>query len=221
MKTKGSLLGFIFCILTISLLTSGGCSIEFSNDDDNGGGGGRTQSILRGTITDITPDRNLSGIVARIEQDDQTIFDSMPTGENGFFQITGDFSGSSLRLEFLDESENTLGARNISVFPDSEVRLGDISITNGTVDFDEGDGITVIFEGEITDNNCSGNTGNIEITADDNETEVIVQVDSSTNIIEEDGDDSPLTCEDLSGRVEVTGELLAGDSVDASLIQLQ
>ncbi|HEX9831387.1 MAG TPA: hypothetical protein VGA94_06845, partial [Thermodesulfobacteriota bacterium] len=77
MRTKRatSLLGYIICVLFISLFSLGGCDIEFSsdNDDGNGGGNGNQEAILKGNITSIIPDRNLDGITVEVEDEDTGI----------------------------------------------------------------------------------------------------------------------------------------------------
>ncbi|MGH7889671.1 MAG: hypothetical protein ACRENF_03890, partial [Thermodesulfobacteriota bacterium] len=182
MRTKKAthLLGFIISILFISLFATGGCDIEFSSDNDNGngGGGGNSDSILRGNITDIIPDRNLDGITVEVEDEDSGTLFSDVTDNNGFFRIEGGFSGTPARLEFLDESQTQIALTNITVFPGAEVDMGDITINSGSATPD-GD-IIVVFDGDITDNNCSQGVGTLELTVDD--TDVIVEVDSSTDI---------------------------------------
>jgi hypothetical protein len=218
MKTKGgfSLIVFVICILAISLLTSGGCDISFSSDGDNGGGGGGDEnSILQGTITTITPDRSLEGITVRVEDTGSGVFFSDVTDSSGSFHIEGQFSGFPSRLEFLDEGSNLIALTTIIVFPNAEVDLGEITITNGSVNI-SGD-IIVIFQGNVMENNCSGGVGTLEVETDS--TTAIVEVSSSTDIIR---DSDNLTCEDLliGGSVEVRGELLVNGTVKADRIEL-
>jgi len=218
MRTKKatSLLGLIICIVFVSIFTTGGCDVDFSSDNDNGngGGGGNSDSILKGNITDIIPDRNLDGITVEVEDEDSGALFSDDTDANGFFEIEGGFSGTPARLEFLDESDTQIALTNITVFPGAEVDMGDITIDSGSATPD-GD-ITVIFEGDITDNSCSQGVGTLELTVDD--TDVIVEVDSSTDI-KRDNDD--LVCEDLleGSEVEVRGELI-NNNVAADTIEL-
>lgn len=219
MKTRKAtcLLGFIICILFISLFTTGGCDIEFSSDNNNGngGGGGNQDSTLQGTIASIIPDRSLDGITVEVEDEDTGTPFSDVTDNNGFFQIEGGFSGNGTRLEFLDENPTQIALTSVTVFPGAEVDLGDITISSGTATPD-GD-ITVIFEGDVTENNCTQGVGTIVVTADD--TSVIVEVSSSTDIMRDNDD---LVCEDLleGNEVEVRGELLINDSVAADRIEL-
>jgi hypothetical protein len=217
MKTKNiaAFLSFFISILIISLLTSGGCDIDFGGGNNDGNGeNGDGESILQGTIAEITPDRDLGGVTVRVEDEDTGIFFPDVTDDSGFFKIEGDFDGSLLRLEFLDETQTLIAVTSITVFPGAEVDLGEITITNGIVTFE--DDIIVIFNGDVTENNCSGGVGTIEVTADD--TEVIVQVTSSTDIIRNDED---LSCEDLLvvNKVKVRGEL-TDNIVKADQIEL-
>ncbi|MBI2488055.1 MAG: hypothetical protein HYW01_14150 [Deltaproteobacteria bacterium] len=217
MRTKkaSSLLGHIICILFISLSSLGGCDIEFSSDNDNDGGNGDQEAILKGTITSIIPNRNLDGITVEVEDEDTgTLFPDV-TDTNGFFQIEGGFSGSSVRLEFFDENQMQIALTSITVFPGAEVDLGDITINNRSVTFE--DDIIVIFEGDIIENNCSQGVGTIEVTVDD--TEVIVEISSSTDIVRDNDD---LVCEDLliGDQVEIRGELLINNTVGADRIEL-
>lgn len=219
MRTKRatSLLGYIICVLFISLFSLGGCDIEFSSDNDNGngGGGGNTEAILKGNITTIIPDRNLDGIIVEVEDEDSGNLFRDTTDNNGFFQIEGGFSGTPARLEFFDEGQTQIALTSVTVFPGAEVDLGDLTINSGSVTFE--DDIIVTFEGDVTENNCSQGVGTIEVTADD--TPVIVDISSSTDIIRDNDD---LVCEDLleGNNVEVRGELLINNTVGADLIEL-
>jgi hypothetical protein len=218
MRTKkiNSVFSFVLFIITISLLTSGGCDIEFSSDNDNGNGG-NNDAVLQGTIIEITPDTDIEGITVEVEDEDSGNLFSDITDADGFFRIEGNFSGSPARLRFFDEaSQPPIASTNITVFPGAEVDMGDITITNGIVSTDV---INVIFEANIIENNCSGDSGTLEVEVD-NDIEVIVQVSSATEIILNNDDD--LICEDLSvdDKIEVDGELLPNNIVDADRIEV-
>src|SRR3989304_2023863 len=90
---------FIICIITISLLSSGGCDLDFGGgggDDD----GGNLVSIVQGTIIS-TPNSGITAVL--INNENGTVFESNPTDNSGNFFITGDFNGClTLRLEFQD-----------------------------------------------------------------------------------------------------------------------
>ena len=94
-KQMTSLLSFVLLILTISLLTTGGCDIEFSSDNDNGNGG-NNDAVLQGTITEITPDTDIEGITVEVEDEDSEILFSDITDAGGFFRIEGNFGELSL-----------------------------------------------------------------------------------------------------------------------------
>ncbi len=107
----------------------------------------------------------------------------------------------------------------MSVYPTAEVELGNISLENGNVNpLNETE---VTFNGDISSNNCTGNSGFIEVDAENDQEQVtvIVQISESTDIIV-NGDDAE--CEDfLLGRnVEVQGEIPSINTVDASRIEV-
>ncbi|MER3445705.1 MAG: hypothetical protein C4291_02205 [Candidatus Dadabacteria bacterium] len=216
MKTKNifTLLTFIVCILTISLLTSGGCGINFGNDNNNGGDGNTGSDSVQGTITSITNVGSTSGITVQATDSSNTF--SATTNSNGFFKIEGNFSGSSLRLDFLNQSNNLLATTSVTIFPGIEIDLGNITISNGNVNLSGS--INITFDGDISENNCSGNAGTIVVAAGN--TDVIVQVLTSTTIV--DSNNNTLSCGNLSsGKVTVTGTLLMGNTVKANRIELQ
>lgn len=213
-KNIAALLAFIVCILAICLLTSGGCPINFDDNNSSSSTGTGSDSV-KGTITSITNISSTSGITVQATDSLNTF--STTTDSNGFFQIQGNFSDSSLRLEFLDQSNNLLATTSVTIFPGIEMDLGNITITDGTVSLSGS--ITVTFDGDISENNCSGNAGTITVTAGD--TDVIVQVSTSTTIMGSNNN-TTLSCGDLSsGTVTVTGILLMGNTVQATLIELQ
>jgi hypothetical protein len=214
-KKMTSLLSLVLLILTISLLTTGGCDIKFSSDNDNGNGG-NNDAVLQGTIIEITPDTDIEGITVEVEDEDSGNLFPDITDAGGFFRIEGNFSGSPARLEFLDESLERIALTSITVFPGAEVDAGNITITNGNVEFED---INVVFEGDIIENNCSGASGTLEVEVD-NDTEVIVQVSSATEIILDNDDD--LICEDLlvGDNIEIDGVLSTGDIVEADRIEV-
>ncbi len=218
-KKITNLLIFSICILTISLLSSGGCGINFGN---GGGGttlGGTTSGSIQGTTTSINNSSNsISGITVQAT-DVANVF-TTTTGSDGSFLIQANFTGSSLQIEFLDGSQTSptnLGIINVNIFPGAGLNLGNITITNGVVTL--GDGIIATFDGSITQNNCSGNSGTITVTSDN--INVIVQITSTTSIV--NNNSQQLTCADLvsGATVNVMGTLLMGNTVSATRVQLQ
>ena len=214
---------FIICIITISLLSSGGCNIDFGG----GGGddGGNLQSIVQGKIIS-TPNNGITAVL--INNDNGTVFESIPTDNNGNFFITGDFNGClTLRLEFQDSSENVLAFTNVTVFPKTNVDLGNIMLENGNVILDDPNNISVNFDGNIdfTDSpeTCDGGVGDSEgtIVVTRANTDITVQIVPTTNI--EDTDNNPIGCDSLiaDAEVEVTGTLQVHDTVLADIITLK
>ncbi|HEX3036629.1 MAG TPA: hypothetical protein VHT73_16155 [Thermodesulfobacteriota bacterium] len=219
MKRLGSQLSFVFCVLLISFLTSGGCEIKFSSDDDdnNGGGGnGNGLTLIFGTLTDIDASTDVEGTIVRVEDEDSGVFFEGTVDANGDFEIEDSFSGSPSELEFRDEPEPVppIAETTITVFPGAEIDLGEVTITDRNIDFE--DGIFVVLEGDIDENNCSNDEGSIRVTEDDEE--ILVQIDSTTDIIVDEDD---ITCNDLlqGDRVEVRGNLV-GTNIEAELVEV-
>jgi hypothetical protein len=220
MRTKSiaTLVSFIVCIVIISLLTSGGCGIGFGNGNSNGGGGGISgPDSVKGTITSITPISPISGITVEAMDSSTTVFPPATTDSSGFFQIQGNFTGSSLRLDFSDQSGNPVAVTSVTIFPGIQIDLGNITITNGNVSLSAG--INVTFNATISENNCPANSGTIVATA--GFTDVVVQILTSTTIVNRFN--GTLSCTDLvvGGIVNVSGTLLMGNTVQATRIVLQ
>ena len=214
---------FIICIITISLLSSGGCDLDFGGGGD--GDGGNLVSIVQGTIIS-TPNSGIT--VVLINNNNGTVFESNPTDNSGNFFITGDFNGClTLRLEFQDSSENVLAFTNVTVFPKTNVDLGNIMLENGNVILDDPNNISVNFDGNIdfTDSpeTCDGGVGDSEgtIVVTRANTDITVQIVPTTNI--EDTDNNPIGCDSLiaDAEVEVTGTLQVHDTVLADIITLK
>ncbi|MCL4244185.1 MAG: hypothetical protein KJ002_03505, partial [Candidatus Dadabacteria bacterium] len=141
------------------------------------------------------------------------------TDDGGFFSIDGPIAGTAL-LEFTSESGMLLGSYGVEIFPTATVELGDITLENGVVKLDNVNP-EVTFDAEVTQNNCTGNTGSMQVEArnDQGTKVVIVQISNSTDLII-DGDD--VDCEDiLEGRnVEIQGDLVSSSTVDASRVEI-
>lgn len=211
----------IVSLLFLWFFLIGGCDVEFGSGGDNngggGGGGGDEVETVQGTIVSVIPDQDLEGITVEI-----TVEDGAPetdvTDAGGFFSIEGPIAGDPM-IEFFDSDSNSLGAISISVFPTAQVELGNISLENGNVNRLN---ITeVTFNGDITSNNCTGNSGFFEVEAqNDQETvTIIVQISESTDLII-NGEDA--VCEDfLLGRnVQVQGEIPSVNTVDADSVEI-
>jgi hypothetical protein len=217
-KSIATLLAFVVCILTIALLTSGGCGIGFG--DNSGDGGNVGPDSVQGTITSISNVSSTSGIEVQATDAANTRTDT--TDSSGFFQIQGFFVGSSLRLTFIDPNNNNqvLAVTSLTIFPGIQINLGNIAITDGNVVLSGN--ISVTFDGDISENNCSqnagSNTGTIVVTTDS--TDVVVQILSTTTIT--DSNNNTRGCGDLvsGGTVTVTGDLLMGNTVQANRIEI-
>ena len=214
---------FIICIITISLLSSGGCDLDFGGGGDDDGG--NLVSIVQGTIIS-TPNSGITAVL--INNENGTVFESNPTDNSGNFFITGDFNGClTLRLEFQDSNEDVIAFTNVTVFPKTNLDLGDVSLDNGNVILDDPDNISVNFDGRInfTDapRTCFGGVndsqGTIVITRSN--TDITVQIVPTTNI--EDTNNNPIGCDNLiaDAEVEVTGTLQVHDTVLADIITLK
>lgn len=212
---------FLIALLFLSFYLIGGCDIQFgdSNNGGGGGGGGSTKTeLIQGTVAKIIPDQSVEGITVSISIDNSTPVTDM-TNASGFFSIDGSFAGNP-QVTFTDTNSESLGTAVINVFPTAEVDLGDITLDSGTVDFQ--DQTQVTFDGKVTSNNCSGNTGSLEMDAKNNEgtTTVIVQVTASTDLLDKNG--NTITCDNIiiGNSVEVQGVIPSGNTVNASRIQI-
>ena len=211
---------FLFLFLII-----GGCDVDFggTNDDDDGGGGS-TDEVIRGTITEIIPNRenNLAGITVSVMEEDafQTFTDT--TSSSGTFFIEGNFASNNTTLDFLDDDngDELLGQTSINIFPEAEVNLGNITLENGTVDFDEDD-VTISFDADLIEINCTDNSGSLTVESEGSDPiDIIIQVSNST-VITRDNDD--IDCNDLliGQTVDINGNLLGfGNNVDADTIEV-
>ena len=195
----------------------------YTNDDDDGGGGS-TDEVIRGTITEIIPNRenNLAGITVSVMEEDafQTFTDT--TSSSGTFFIEGNFASNNTTLDFLDDDngDELLGQTSINIFPEAEVNLGNITLENGTVDFDQDD-VTISFEADLIEINCTDNSGSLTVESERSDPiDIIIQVSNST-VITRDNDD--IDCNDLliGQTLDINGNLLGfGNNVDADSIEV-
>ncbi|MEZ4546587.1 MAG: hypothetical protein R3B51_02185 [Thermodesulfobacteriota bacterium] len=212
----------VIAILAIALFAIGGCDVEFGGGGDNGGGGGggggSEIETIQGSVVDVIPDEPLEGIIVDVSVDGIDL-ESGVTDDGGFFSIDGPIAGTAL-LEFTSESGMLLGSYGVEIFPTAIVELGDITLENGVVKLDNTNP-EVTFDAEVTQNNCTGNSGSLQVEArNDQGTRVaVVQISNSTDIII-DGDE--VDCEDIIvGRnVEIQGDLISSSTVDASRVEI-
>ncbi len=220
-NTRANFSRGIISLALLCFFIIGGCDVEFGggggDNGGGGGGGGNEVETVQGTIVSVIPDQDLEGITVEI-----TVNDGAPetdiTDAGGFFSIDGPIAGSP-KIQFLDGNSSSLGSIIISVFPTAEVELGNISLENGNVNpLNETE---VTFSGDISANNCTGNSGFLEIDAENDQEQVtvIVQISESTDLII-NGDDA--VCEDfLLGRnVEVQGVIPSVNTVDADRVEI-
>jgi len=210
----------IVSLLFLWFFVVGGCDVEFGSGNNSGGGGGGGGSdveTVQGTIVNVIPDLDIEGITAQLTVDSGTP-ETDVTDAGGFFKIEGPVAGSP-QLQFFDQDMNSLGTIGVSVYPTAEVELGNISLENGNVNpLNETE---VTFNGDITSNNCTGNSGFFEVEAqnDQEKVTVIVQISESTDLII-NGNDA--VCEDfLLGRnVQVQGVIPSVNTVDADSVEI-
>jgi len=216
MKRPKLLTLFLFSSLLtfVSLFSIGGCDVDFGSNN-NGGGGSAGESTLSGTITAITPTRNLDGIIVQITDKDSGVISSSTTDMTGIFDITGNFNGASLLFQFLDENQSQLAVTTLTVFPGANIDVGDVTITNGVVDFVDPTSITYI--GNITSNNCQNSNGTLTVSKDN--TDVIVNINSTTLIRKNNNN---IQCESLlvGDEVEVRGTLNVTNTIDAFSVEI-
>ena len=216
---------FLTFVLLLFLII-GGCDVDFggTDDDDGGGGNGNTDEILRGTITEIIPVRenDLAGIKVSVMEDNslQTFTDT--TTSSGTFFIEGNFANNNTTIEFLDDDngDELLGQTSINIFPEAEINLGNITLENGTVDFDQ-DEVTVSFESDLIEINCTSNSGSLTVESEGSDPiEIIIQVSNST-IITRDNDDVDCGALLIGQTLDINGNLLGfGNNVDADTIDV-
>ncbi|NIP29596.1 MAG: hypothetical protein GTN99_02080, partial [Candidatus Dadabacteria bacterium] len=136
---------FIITLLTLSLFTIGGCDIEFGTGDDNSGSS--DPESIEGTVINLIPSADIEGLLVEVtDPDNQLNISSDVTSSNGFFNVTGRFIGIPT-VEFFDQSDESLGLINVTVYDDSRIQLGNIRLENGVVVLD--DPTIITFEGTV------------------------------------------------------------------------
>ena len=209
----------VLTILAIALFTIGGCDVKFGGGGgDNGGGGGSRQTeTIQGTVIDVIPEQDIEGIT--VDATLGSIIRSDVTDPGGFFSITGPLAGTAM-IEFTDDPGMFLGSRFIEIFPTARVELGDIILENGVVKL-ENVNPEVTFDAQVTQNNCTGNSGSMQVEASNNQgtATVIVQISPSTDLII---DGAEVICQDIrvGRRVEVQGDLVSTSTVDATRVEI-
>ncbi len=223
MRIRKSFLYSLFTLLAliIPLIPSGGCDIQFGGGSGNGGSQSET---LEGTVVNVIPERSIEGITVQVVNESNFIFSSI-TGANGFFRIpefaidVGNFAGSSIKVDFLDEEVDPpeiLGTTRVNIFPGAKVEIGNIRLENGSAFFDNETIVT--FDGRLQENNCTGNTGSMDIETLSGGVCVLANIVTQTELVSDNG--NTLTCQGyLVGiKVNVRGILRTGDVVEAITI---
>lgn len=206
-------LSFLFLII-ISLLSYGGCDIEFG-----GGGGGNGDSdfeTVKGTVTSIIPTSiTIEGTFVVVNNDNNA---SQVLDDTGFFLIEGTFSGSSVQLQFRQQQDPPSFANTgLTIFRGATIELGNITIENGVVDIDQ---TITNFDATVRENNCTGNSGTLEVETRDINPMVIVTVSISASTQIVDSNNNNRTCEDIGTSVNVRGTLQSGPNVSAIRIEI-
>ncbi|MFI5323011.1 MAG: hypothetical protein ACHQ6U_05660 [Thermodesulfobacteriota bacterium] len=202
----------IISLLILSFCLMGGCDVDFGGSSSSSNGNSNIETI-QGTIVGIIPNQNVNGITVSI-----TINNSKPatavTDASGSFSINGSFAGSP-QISFTDANSNSLGTSILNVFPTAQVSLGNITLNSGTVNFQ--DQTQVTFDGDVTTNSCTGNSGSLQVDASNSQgsTTVIVQISSSTTLVDKNG--NTITCANIltGNSVQVQGTISSGNTVDA------
>ncbi len=206
----------ILLLIVISLTSYGGCDIEFGGGGDSNGDNSDIETV-NGTVTSIVPSSiPIEGTFVLVNNNPafSDVLDS-----SGFFSIQGLFSGSSVRLDFSEqEGSEPFATAFLNIYRGATVDLGNIEIENRDVIL----GLVVTnFDATVLENNCTGNSGTVEVQTLDNDPDVFVNVSitSTTNI--EDGNGNAAPCELVIGEVFIRGILGVGNNVDADEIELQ
>jgi len=107
------------------------------------------------------------------------------------------------------------------VYDDSRVELGNIRLENGVVILD--DPTIITFEGKVAEggNKCFDNVGTITVETLDRDTDVILQISSSTDVLDKDNDTISCQIFNSGDKVESRGIFLLANTVDAFRVQFQ
>ena len=200
--------------------------IEFGPTDNSDSENIRDEEEVKGTVVDIIPsrDNDIEGIDVTITNDDGSSY-SATTENNGDFSIEANIKVSSescfLQIEFTDPEDNddSLGEECINILPGVKMNLGDITLDNNRIELE--DKPSVNFIGEIEEIDCANNLVKVEIGSEVDD--VRVQIDNSTDIETDDGNE--VDCDDFTtgDELEIDGELrnINSNTVDADSIVIQ
>ncbi|MGH7902116.1 MAG: hypothetical protein ACRENZ_10305, partial [Thermodesulfobacteriota bacterium] len=168
-------------------------------------------------VTSIVPSSiPIEGTFVLVNND--AVFSDVLDG-SGIFSIRGLFSGSSVRLDFSEgEGSGPFATAFLNIYRGATLDLGNIEIENGDVVLDQ---VVTNFDATVLRNNCSGNSGTIEVQTLDSDPDVFVIVSITPTTDIEDGNGNPALCEVVLGEVFIRGILEVGNNVDAGRIELQ
>ena len=209
-------------IVLLSLLNISGCDIDLIPADSNESVDNNEE--IKGTIISVIPSRGsgVENIGVKITNDDNFSYSTQTNG-SGYFRIEDNVEGS-LELEFTDPEDNdkSLGKIFLNILPGAKMNLGNITLNNNHIQFED-DKFEVKLTGDLIEIDCDENYGSIEveIKGENEDVNVLVQLKDSTDIEKGDGEDA--NCEDfLTGQVlEIDGELITNNSIDADRIVIQ
>ena len=222
-KTRASAVKIYLFFLFISLFAVSGCGLDIDFGSGDKTDDVEKNEIIMGFIKEIIPDTSEDSTIvvkASVVKDQTVACCEDTTSERDAFHIEGNLDPKA-ELEFF-EGGDSLGTIRIPVFPGAMLHIQDITIEDKVPRYTD---IEIIFEGQVDSKNCVNDTSSrgtirVEISSEGNETEVTVNLISSTAI--ERGDEEDLPCEEIvEGRkVRVDGKLRIGETVDAGLIEI-
>lgn len=209
----------MFNVLSLVFISLLSCDIQFGSG--GGGGDGDSFETVTGTVTMITPSSiPIEGTFVVINNN-LDLSDTLSS--SGFFMIQGLFSSDPANptiLEFREQQDSAPFAQTSPIiYRGATVELGTITITNGVVDLP--DPTVTNFNGTVTQNNCTENSGTLQVQTRNTNPKVFVTVNitPTTNIT--GCRNEPCFCEDIGTKVKVRGILQSGNVVTAGTLTIQ
>lgn len=205
----------IVLITFVSLLS---CDIQFGSGGNNDGG--NSFETLTGTVTMITPNSiPVEGTVVVINDNPDL---SATLTSSGFFMIEGLFSGDPL-IDFREQADSSPFAETtVTVYRGATVELSTINIENGRVNLP--DPTVTNFNGTVLQNNCTENSGTLQVQTRNTNPKVFVTVNISptTDLTGCRNESNQIClCEDIGTKVKVRGILKSANVVDAGTLTIQ
>jgi hypothetical protein len=203
-------------ILFMTFLSLSSCDIQFGGGGGGGGGGDNFETVT-GTVTMITPSTiPVEGTLVVINNN-LDLSDTLSS--SGFFMIEGLFSGNPI-LDFREQQDSAPFAQtSLTVYRGARVELGTINIENGRVDLI--DPTVTNFNGTVITNNCTENSGTLQVQTRNTNPKVFVTVNitPTTNIT--GCRNAPCFCEDIGSKVEVRGILESSNVVTSGTLTIK